>query len=659
MNTTQKKVYEGIYTLGKNGVGYVRNREFQKVFEIPLHHHGTALNKDIVEVTPSNADETEAHIVNIVRRAKSGFSGILNKKNGAWYLEPEDTKIPDIKVENENNITEGNRIFVTMTSYEPLLGTIDKDLGHPKENDGKMNAVALEYGFDFQFPKAVEKEAEALEDYKMDTSEIAKRRDIRDITTFTIDPADAKDFDDALSFVTLENGNYQIGIHIADVSHYVKPGSALDDEAQERTTSVYLVDRTIPMLPEILSNGLCSLRQDEDKYAFSAMFEIVPKTGEVVDEWFGRTVIRSDKRFTYQEAQEIINNGEGLFHQEISEMNRLAKIYSKQRENRGSINFETQEVKFILDEKGKPIRVQVKQRVDTMKMIEEFMLLANESVAKFMKKQESVPFFVYRVHDRPEPDRMKKLKDFLTLLGYDAPLVDQRIPTAHLQKILHEAEGTPAFEMLQTVVVRSMQKAVYTTKNIGHYGLAFDDYTHFTSPIRRYPDVLAHRLLQNALDQQEPEKDQAWYEKMCAHCSEQEQRAVTAERNSIKMKQVEYMASKDPNEKLKGVVTGASKFGVFIAEQESLSEGMIRLSDLGNDFWKYDEKTGTVFGEKTKKRYKIGDIVDIKIKHVDEQKHLIDYIIDGVTPRQHRQSRQNNKKHSPNHEKKHGHTRKK
>jgi len=645
MNNTEKKVYEGIYTLGKNGSGFVRNREFQKVFEIPLHHHGTALNKDIVEVSPTDDTETEAHIVNIVRRAKSGFSGILHEKEGRFYAQPEDSKIPEIPVPATNEIKPGNRVFVSITNYDPLAGIINKDLGDPKDNNGKMHAVALEYGFDFTFPDAVEKEADALENISMSDDEIAKRRDLRDITTFTIDPADAKDFDDALSFVTLENGNYQIGIHIADVSHYVQPGTALDTEAQERTTSVYLVDRTIPMLPEVLSNGLCSLRQDEDKYAFSAIFEIVPESGAVVDEWYGRTVIRSNKRFSYEEAQEVIDTQKGLYVNEITEMDRLAKMYTQNREKRGSINFETQEVKFILDELGKPIQVKVKHRVDTMKMIEEFMLLANESVAKFMENQASVPFFIYRIHDRPEPDRMKKLKDFLELLGYEAPLVDQRIPTAHLQKILKEAEGTPAFEMLQVVIVRSMQKAIYSTKNIGHYGLAFDDYTHFTSPIRRYPDVLAHRLLQNALDNQEPTKDQDWYEKMCKHSSQQEQSAVTAERNSIKMKQVEYMASKDPNEKLKGVVTGASKFGVFIAEKESLSEGMIRLSDLGNDFWKFDENTGTVIGERTGKRYKIGDVVDIRIKRVDEQKNLIDYIIDGVTPRPRREYQGNKRGH--------------
>ena len=487
-----------------------------------------------------------------------------------------------------------------------------------------MNSIALEQGFDFSFPGDVDAEAEELERIGITQKDIAERRDMRNDLTFTIDPADAKDFDDALSFTTNDDGNYEVGIHIADVSHYVRPGTALDKEAQKRTTSVYLVDRTIPMLPEALSNGLCSLREAEDKLAFSAVFTLEAKTGIVLDEWFGRTIINSNKRFTYEEAQDILDTNEGLHHHELSELNRIAKIYSKNRFDKGALNFETHEVRFVLDENGKPIDAKVKERIDTNKLIEEFMLLANSRVASFVQKH-NLPFFVYRIHDKPDPERAEKLKDFLKLLGYQVTMEDNIIPPKTLQRIIIEAEGTQAYETLQTVIVRSMQKAIYTTKNIGHFGLAFNEYSHFTSPIRRYPDVLAHRLVQHALDQTAPEQDQSWHEKMCAHCSQQEQAAVTAERGSIKLKQVEYMADRNIHDTFDGIVTGASKFGVFVAEEHSRSEGMIRLPDLGNDFWVYQEKTGTVLGKKSKKTFKIGDKVKITIKKVDIERKLIDY----------------------------------
>lgn len=625
----KQTVFEGRYSLGKNGIGFVKHKDTKQVYEIPSHLRNTALNRDNVVVEIIDDKKHEGQVTKIITRAKAGFVGILEEKNGGYIVNPEDFKAPDIKIDPsdiDGGIV-GNKVFATITDYsgETLVGVIKENLGKPDSNDAHMRGIALEQGFDYKFPHAVEEEAQKLETKGITDEDRVNRRDMRDTLTFTIDPADAKDFDDALSFETRADGNYEIGIHIADVSHYVTPGSALDREAQERTTSVYLVDRTIPMLPEELSNGLCSLRQDEEKLAFSAVFGINPQSGEVVDEWYGRTLIKSNKRFTYEEAQDILDAGDGLYSTELLELNRLSKIYTQNRYNNGALGFETREVKFVLDDKGFPISVKVKERIDTNKLIEEFMLLANNGVSKFMNKGKKAPFFVYRIHDKPELERMEKLQEFLKLFQIKTELVDGIIHPKRMQEIIKEYEHTDASDTLQTAIVRSMQKAVYTTNNIGHFGLAFKHYSHFTSPIRRYPDVLAHRLLQNKLDDVESEQDQEWHEKMCNKSSTKEQSAVTAERNSIKLKQVEYMSSKDQTAIFDGIVTGASKFGVFVAEAESLSEGMIRLPDLGNDFWEFQEKVGQVVGRKTKKSFKIGDKVKVRLKQVNLAKRMIDY----------------------------------
>ncbi len=622
--------FKGIYSLGKNGIGFVKTQEKDTVIEIPKHESNTALHKDEVEVVMTDEKKSEGKVVSVINRSQVGFGGIFKKQGDHYIVDTDNFKIPDIVIPNGDSVSIklGNKVFAVVEQYgNPLVGTIQKDLGHPESNDAHMNGIALEQGFDFAFPEAVEHEAQELERRGITDTDREGRRDMRDTLTFTIDPADAKDFDDALSFKKDDNGNYEIGIHIADVSHYVRPGTALDQEAQKRTTSVYLVDRTIPMLPEELSNGLCSLRQDEEKLAYSAVFTINPENGNVLDRWFGRTLINSNKRFTYEEAQDILDAQEGLYAHELLELNRLSKIYTEQRYAKGALNFETYEVKFILDEKGKPVDVKIKERIDTNKLIEEFMLLANNEVALAVKKTE-LPFFVYRVHDTPDPEKAQKLKDFLSLLGYQVTLKDNIIPAETLQRIIKEAEGSEIYETLQSVIVRSMQKAIYTTNNIGHFGLAFDAYSHFTSPIRRYPDVLAHRLLEHALNGTAPEYDQPWHEKMCNHCSQQEQSAVTAERNSIKLKQVEYMSARNQHDVFDGIVTGASKFGVFVAEEHSRSEGMIRLQDLGNDFWEFKEKTATIVGKKSNKRFKIGDKVKMRIKKVDLERTLIDYQLD-------------------------------
>lgn len=619
--------FEGVYKLGKNGIAFLRNKESGETYEIPGHLHKSALNGDIVKVEIIDEKEKQGEIIEVVKRAQEGYVGIIHQKGDNFTLKADDFKIPEITIPQNyrNNAIDGEKAFVVITQFEPrLIGKVQKNLGKPGSNDANMNGFALEQGFDFEFPKEVVDEAQALEKKGITDEDRKDRKDLRDTLTFTIDPQDAKDFDDALSFETDENGNYEIGIHIADVAHYVQPGTALDAEAQKRTTSVYLVDRTIPMLPEELSNGLCSLREDEEKCAFTALFTIEAKTGNILSEWYGRTLIKSNKRFTYEEAQEILDNKEGLYYKELSELNRISKIYTDKRSEKGALNFETHEVRFVLDEEGKPISVKVKERIDTNKLIEEFMLIANAGVSKYCSEKND-PFFVYRIHDKPEHERMEKLHEFLKLLGYETELVDGRIPVTKLQEIIQEAEGTEIYDTLQTAVVRSMQKAVYSTQNIGHFGLAFEHYSHFTSPIRRYPDVLAHRLLQHKLKGTEPDFDQEWHEKMCAHSSTKEQAAVKAERNSIKLKQVEYMATKEKDLIMDGIVTGAGKFGVFIAEEESRSEGMIRLNDLGDDFWEFREKTGQVIGKASGRSFKLGDKIKIQIKKIDIEKKLIDY----------------------------------
>lgn len=631
--------FQGRYALGKNGIAFIKNIETGDVIEVPKHDANTALSRDMVLIEITNSEKNEGRVLEIIERAKSGFVGIIKTSGDHFILHPDDFKIPEIIIPTilADNPIVGNKVFVEIESYGPILtGRVAKHLGLPDSNDAYMNGIALEQGFDFTFPAEVEAEAEALEKIGITDADRAERYDIRDTLTFTIDPADAKDFDDALSFKIIDENTYEIGIHIADVSHYVRPGTALDREAQKRTTSVYLVDRTIPMLPEALSNGLCSLRQDEEKCSFSAIFKINKKTGEVLDQWYGRTLTKSDKRFTYEEAQDIMNAKEGLYATELLELNRLSKIYTQNRHNNGALNFETNEVKFILDEAGKPISVKVKERIDTNKLIEEFMLLANNGVAKYMKDAE---FFIYRIHDKPEPERVEKLQEFLKLLDIHVQTVDGIIPPATLQKIISDAEGTASYDTLQTAIVRSMQKAIYTTHNIGHFGLAFKHYSHFTSPIRRYPDVLAHRLLEHRLKNTTNDFDQEWHEKMCVHSSAKEQAAVTAERNSIKLKQVEYMSTKNPDEIFDGLVTGVGKFGVFVAEAESMSEGMIRLGDLGNDFYEFREKQGQIVGKKTGKSYKLGDTLKMKIKKVDLEKRLIDYRLADVEPQAPRERR--------------------
>ncbi len=638
-------VYEGTLNISPKGAGYVKVTELEESIEIQNEHLATGLHGDRVTAKVTGKNEYGnpiGEITSIVSRAKVGFAGTYLESNPAtdgekkfFYVRPSDPKmLSDIIVPTGHSMDAnvGQKVFVIIdnwtTQSEPPRGTITHVLGAPLENNAEMLGIALEKGFDRHFPTDVDAEANALENIPVTDEEIASRKDMRGVATFTIDPADAKDFDDALSFQTLPNGNIELGVHIADVSHYVKPGTKLDDEAKKRSTSVYLVDRTIPMLPEALSNDLCSLNANTDKLTMSAVFEL-DQNGNVKTEWFGKTIIHSDKRFTYEEAQEILDAGKGLYHDELKTMNDIAKKLTTARMAAGALSLDQDEVKFKLDDNGVPIAVYRKVRGDTNRLIEEYMLLANRKVAEFIAKKSEVKenIFVYRVHDAPEKGKMQDLHDFLKKIGHPMKMVDGYIPAKELNKLLEEMEGKDEKNTIHTAIIRSMAKAVYSTNNIGHYGLAFEFYTHFTSPIRRYPDTLVHRLLFKYLQGEVvPEKEWHEYREQCDYSSKREKEAADAERASIKYKQVEYMTY-HVGEVFSGVVTGVGRNGAFVEDIEAKCEGMIRLKDLGNDFFKFDEKENTIVGEKTKKVYKLGDHVQIKVASADLVKKIIDYVV--------------------------------
>ncbi|RYG08447.1 MAG: ribonuclease R, partial [Chitinophagaceae bacterium] len=488
----------------------------------------------------------------------------------------------------------------------------------------EMNAILAQYGFPLSFPPAVEKEANAIPE-EIPETEIAKRKDFRKILTFTIDPADAKDFDDAISYQKLPNGNHEIGVHIADVSHYVLQGTELDKEAYSRATSVYLVDRVIPMLPERLSNGVCSLRPHEDKLCFAAVFEL-DDHANIQSEWYGKTVIHSDRRFSYEEAQEVIENKEGDYASEILKLNELAYILRDRKFKNGAISFESTEVKFKLDENGKPIGVYVKERKDAHKLIEDYMLLANRKVAEFIAtklKGKNKLTFVYRVHDSPNMETLNTFANFASRFGYKINTKSDKEIAKSLNHLMADVEGKKEQNVLTSLAIRSMAKAIYTTKKTSHYGLAFEYYTHFTSPIRRYPDVMVHRLLQDYLAG-EKSADAEFYEVASAHSSAMEKRAAEAERASIKYKQAEYLEGNVGNV-YPGIITGVTEWGMYVEIEENKCEGMVRLREISDDFYVLDEKNYCIVGQRKKKKYQLGDEVIIKVKKVDLAKRQIDF----------------------------------
>ncbi len=634
-------VLEGIMLITRKGFGFVRieGRERGDDVRIEAGYLNTALNNDRVKIAlhskKPNEQET-GEVLKVLVRAKPGFSGTL-EENGVLFVSPQDPKMyADIVIPKEKltGAKKGDKVFAVITNWTDHKknpeGEIVEILGLPGENNAEMHAIALERGFASGFPAEVEEEALRLKQTPITEEEIALRRDIREIATFTIDPEDAKDFDDAISFKKIEGDRYEIGVHIADVSHYVRSGTALDKEAIKRGTSVYLVDRTIPMLPEILSNDLCSLNPNEDKLTFSAIFEMT-SDGEVLKRWFGRTIINSDKRFSYEEAQKVLDAKEGIFYEELATLNGLAKKLLAKRFSRGAMSLDQEEVKFILDDSGVPLRVYKKVRGDTHKLIEEFMLLANREVAEFVSQRERETkrdhIFVYRIHDEPNTEKVANLAYFLKTVGYELKLEDGKINPKELNKMLVSLEGKAEKDLIQTAVVRSMAKAVYATKNIGHYGLAFDTYTHFTSPIRRYPDILSHRLIFEYLAGREIKKEM-WheYDVLCTYSSQREKEAADAERASIKYKQVEYMSSR-VGQTFNGVISGVMEWGIFVQESETKCEGMVSVRTLDDDYYTFDEKHYRLVGERTKKKYTLGDRVRFKVMSADREKQTLDYAL--------------------------------
>jgi len=632
-----KTFLTGTVAITTDGSGFIiPDDEFEKDIYVAPRKLKTALHNDKVKVyvyAKSNGKRKEGEVVEILERAKMEFTGVVKVSDRFAFFIADDKKMVHdifIPLQDLNGAKEGEKAIAKITEWpeeaKNPIGVITRVLGKQGEHNTEMNAILAEYGFPLQFPAEVEQEANEISDI-ITPEEIKKRRDLRDILTFTIDPFDAKDFDDAISFQILENGNYEIGVHIADVSHYIIPDSALDKEAFERGTSVYLVDRVIPMLPEKLSNGLCSLRPKEDKLCFSAVFEL-DKEANTINQWFGKTVIHSDRRFSYEEAQEIIEGNSKELFEEIKTLNELAYKLRERKFKEGAISFESTEVKFRLDEHGKPIGVYIKERKDAHKLIEDYMLLANRKVAELISKKgkgKQKYTFIYRAHDSPKEEALLNFANFAVRFGYKINTKSDKEIARSLNNLMTDVEGKKEQNMLTQLAIRSMAKAIYTTKKSSHYGLAFEYYTHFTSPIRRYPDVMVHRLLEHYLAGGKSVSEEE-YEKKSIHTSQMEKKAADAERASIKYKQAEYLKD-NIGQEYTGLISGVTEWGMYVEIIENKCEGMIRLRDITDDFYVWDEKNYCIIGQRKKKKYQLGDEVKILVKKVDLGKRQIDFTL--------------------------------
>ena len=643
---SKAEYYEGIVDMTSRKTGYFVCDELEDDVFVPFINLNHALDGDKVKAYIYNrrsSRKPEAEVLEILERKKSEFVGVIDiQKNFAFVTTANAKMYTDIFIPKNKigDAEHGDVVLVTLEDWpkkaDSPFGSVIKVLGKPGEHNTEIHAILAEYGLPYDFPIEVEAYANKI-DTSITEEEIKKRRDMRDVLTFTIDPKDAKDFDDALSFQVLENGNYEIGVHIADVSHYLQEGTILDDEAYKRATSVYLVDRVVPMLPEVLSNFACSLRPHEEKYTFSAVFQLNNKA-EVLDAWFGRTVTYSDQRFAYEEAQSIIETKSDVIPAEISltgseyivpkpivdatlKMDELAKILRRKRMAAGAISFDKVEVKFNLNEDAEPIGVYFKQSKDANHLIEEFMLLANRKVAEFIGKQKKT--FIYRIHDEPNEDKLINLQTVIAKFGYSINFKSKKDISNSLNNLLSEVVGRKEQNLVDTLTIRSMSKAAYSTENIGHYGLAFDYYSHFTSPIRRYPDVMAHRLLQYYIDGGKSVSEEE-YEEKCQHSSQMEALAAQAERDSVKYMQVKYMQDHKDEEFL-GVISGVTEWGIYVEIIENKCEGMVRIREIKDDYYTFDDKQYALVGEVSKNILQLGDEVYVKVKNADLVKKQLDF----------------------------------
>ncbi len=638
--------YEGTIDMTSRKTAYFVSKDLEEDVFIPTNNLNHALDKDTVKVYVYNrrrGKKPEGEVIEIIERKKSEFVGVIDiQKNFAFVTTANPKMYTDIFIPKDKigEAQQGDVVIAKIEDWpkkaDSPFGSIIKVLGKQGEHDTEIHAILAEYGLPYDFPIEVEVFAQKI-DTSIQESEIANRRDMRDTLTFTIDPKDAKDFDDALSFKKLENGNYEIGIHIADVSYYLQEGTILDDEAYKRATSVYLVDRVVPMLPEVLSNFACSLRPQEEKYTFSAVFEINEKA-QMINQWFGRTVIYSDQRFAYEEAQYIIENKDNTIPEEISitgqsyevsdeivnatlKLDELAKILRAKRMYDGAISFDKVEVKFNLNEQGEPEGVYFKVSKEANHLIEEFMLLANKKVAEFIGKQKKT--YVYRIHDEPNVDKLISLQTVISKFGYSINLKSKGEISQSLNTLLQSVVGKKEQNLIDTLTIRTMSKAKYSTENIGHYGLAFDYYSHFTSPIRRYPDVMAHRLLQHYIDGGKS-ADADLYEEKCIHSSNMESLATNAERDSIKYMQIKYMQDHKDQEFL-GVISGVTEWGIYVEIIANKCEGMCRIREIKDDYYTFDDKQYALVGEVSKKVLQLGDEVFVKVKNADLVKKQLDF----------------------------------
>ncbi|MCB4798266.1 ribonuclease R family protein [Neotamlana laminarinivorans] len=657
--------YTGILDLSARGSGYIICDEFEEDIYIASNNINRALNGDEVEFylyKRRKRGKMEGEITQVLKRDKSEYVGVIQLHSNYAFVVPDSTKMYKdifVPINKTFKAEDGDKVLVKLEDWpekaDSPYGKVIKVLGKPGEHNTEIHAILADYGLPSEFPEAVEAYANEL-DTSITENEIAKRRDMRKDLTFTIDPKDAKDFDDALSFKKLENGLFEVGIHIADVSHYLQEGTVLDDEAYERATSVYLVDRVVPMLPEVLSNNACSLRPHEEKYTFSAVFTLNDKA-EIKDQWFGRTVTYSDARFAYEEAQAIIENNSGVtlgaietskINTEIPEevsltgkayktkpeiaeavlvLDKLAKKMRGERMRSGAISFDKVEVKFNLDENNDPVGVFFKTSKDANKLIEEFMLLANRKVSEFIGKQSPKKTFVYRVHDEPDESKLASLQGVVKRFGYKLDFKDRKSTSTSLNNLLKEVNGKKEQNLVDTLAIRSMSKAEYSTHNIGHYGLAFDYYSHFTSPIRRYPDVMAHRLIQHYLEGGKSANEDV-YEEKCKHSSDMENLATKAERDSIKYMQIRFMED-HKDEEFIGVISGVTDWGIYVEIISNKCEGMVSVRDMTDDHYAFDQELYAMVGKSNKIVYQLGDEVVVKVKNTDLVKKHLDFTLIG------------------------------